>query len=147
LKRREFLKRVAKSFFLLLSISIVPLISYLYPYRKKEKTFKYFPVTEEEELPERGLKRVDLFYERDGRRISSNVYLVQSSKGLIALSPVCTHLGCIVKWSDTKREFLCPCHGGRYDIEGRVVGGPPPAPLTRLPIEMREGIVYVGLKV
>lgn len=147
MNRRAFLKKVAKSFFLILSISIIPLLSYLYPFRIKGKTLRYIPVTTEEELPEKGLKRVDFSYEKGDRKINSYVYLVQSERGLIALLPVCTHLGCIVKWSDIKGEFLCPCHGGRYSIEGKVLGGPPPAPLNRLPIETREGIIYIGLKV
>ncbi|MBI4827783.1 MAG: Rieske (2Fe-2S) protein [Nitrospinae bacterium] len=48
----------------------------------------------------------------------------------VALSAVCTHLGCIVKWSESKGEFDCPCHGGRFDAKGAVLGGPPPKPLT-----------------
>ncbi len=147
MNRRAFLKKVAKSFFLILSISILPLLSYLYPVRVREKAIQFFPITKEEELPEKGIRRVDFSYEKNGRRINANVYLVQSNNGLIALSPVCTHLGCIVKWSDIKGEFLCPCHGGRYNSEGMVIGGPPPAPLNRLPVETRDGVVYIGLKV
>ncbi|MDH4185289.1 MAG: Rieske (2Fe-2S) protein [Nitrospinota bacterium] len=48
---------------------------------------------------------------------------------IIALSPVCTHLGCVVKWREKEKEFLCPCHGGRFDVKGAVLGGPPPQPL------------------
>lgn len=147
MNRRAFLKKVAKSFFLILSISIAPLLSYLYPVRIKEKALRFFAIAKEEDLPERGVKRVDFSYEKNGRKINTNIYLVQSKEGLIVLSPVCTHLGCIVKWSDIKKEFLCPCHGGRYASDGRVIGGPPPAPLNRLPLEIREGIVYIGLKV
>ncbi|RME66309.1 MAG: hypothetical protein D6778_04940 [Nitrospirae bacterium] len=66
---------------------------------------------------------------------------------LYALSPVCTHLGCLVNWNYLKGEFQCPCHGGRYDIKGRVIGGPPPRPLTRLPLKIEGEKVLVGLKV
>ena len=41
----------------------------------------------------------------------------------------CAHLGCPVRWlvnTDGEGEFLCPCHGGIYDINGGWVGGPPP---------------------
>jgi Rieske Fe-S protein len=45
------------------------------------------------------------------------------------LSNSCAHLGCPVRWlvnTDGEGEFLCPCHGGIYDINGGWVGGPPP---------------------
>jgi nitrite reductase/ring-hydroxylating ferredoxin subunit len=50
----------------------------------------------------------------------------------VALSAVCTHLGCVVAWQDQAGEFLCPCHGGRFSADGQVLGGPPPKPLETL---------------
>lgn len=58
-------------------------------------------------------------------------------------STVCTHLGCAVHWDTGKKEFLCPCHGGVYDIEGKVLAGPPPRPLTRLPVKLEHGQIFV----
>lgn len=62
---------------------------------------------------------------------------------IVALSSVCTHLGCLVHWDEKKEQFLCPCHGGVYDPEGRVVAGPPPRPLTRLATKVEGGKLYV----
>ena len=42
---------------------------------------------------------------------------------------VCTHLGCVVPWSEVDQKFECPCHGSQYDPEGSVVRGPAPLPL------------------
>jgi Rieske Fe-S protein len=53
-----------------------------------------------------------------------------------ALLARCTHLGCRVGWNAEAGEFRCPCHGGAYDREGRVVAGPPPAPLARLNVRV-----------
>ena len=56
----------------------------------------------------------------------------------------CTHLGCPVRWIEEKREILCPCHGGIYDLNGFVIGGPPPRALYRYAFEIRDsGGIYV----
>ncbi|MEJ2688901.1 MAG: ubiquinol-cytochrome c reductase iron-sulfur subunit [Deltaproteobacteria bacterium] len=78
--------------------------------------------------------------------LSRKVFLVRMDKDLFVLSPSCSHLGCLVNWNDLKREFDCPCHGGRYDMAGKVIGGPPPKPLTRLPYVIKEGFLYVGMR-
>ena len=61
------------------------------------------------------------------------------------LSNSCAHLGCPVRWFSDKHEFLCPCHGGLYDINGGYVGGPPPRDMYRYTqAEIREdGNLYV----
>jgi len=46
------------------------------------------------------------------------------SGALKALRPVCPHAGCIVEWNNAEKSWDCPCHGARYDIEGRFLNGP-----------------------
>ncbi len=46
-------------------------------------------------------------------------------------SNICTHMQCPVRWEAGLNLFLCPCHGGLYDLAGRNVGGPPPKPLPQ----------------
>ena len=62
------------------------------------------------------------------------------------LSNSCAHLGCPVRWvvTEGKGEFLCPCHGGLYNINGGYEGGPPPRGMYSYTFEVREdGNVYV----
>lgn len=71
--------------------------------------------------------------------------LLQSAPGeFIALSAVCTHLGCIVQWEEAEGEFLCPCHAGRFSADGSVISGPPPKPLESLPVALEGDQILVG---
>ena len=62
----------------------------------------------------------------------------------LALSAVCTHLGCVVQWQEGKGEFLCPCHGGRFAPNGAVLAGPPPRPLENLPVAIVGDQLRIG---
>lgn len=64
------------------------------------------------------------------------IFVIRMDRGLLAVSAVCTHLHCVVRWTETKREFECPCHGGKYNVKGEVIAGPPPRPLDIYPIEI-----------
>ncbi len=64
----------------------------------------------------------------------------------IALSSRCMHLGCPVRWVDAAERFICPCHGGVYNLRGQVVGGPPVRPLDRFYTRLNPttGLVEIG---
>jgi Rieske Fe-S protein len=62
----------------------------------------------------------------------------------IALSSRCMHLGCPVRWTSAASRFICPCHGGVYDFQGKVSGGPPVRPLDHFYTRVRNGQVELG---
>ena len=59
--------------------------------------------------------------------------LIRKADRYTALSLVCTHLGCTVE--PKGHDFVCPCHGSRYNADGRVVRGPAQQPLRFLRVE------------
>ena len=63
---------------------------------------------------------------------------------IYALSAVCTHLGCVVKWNETDKVFLCPCHGGKFDLKGNVLGGPPPKALQTFTAKLENEYIVVA---
>lgn len=81
------------------------------------------------------------FFEYNG---TAAVLLKKMDGGLVALSAVCPHLGCIVQWERGRQEFLCPCHAGYFTPGGKVISGPPPRALARLPFSIANGIVTIG---
>ncbi|HVO27254.1 MAG TPA: ubiquinol-cytochrome c reductase iron-sulfur subunit [Candidatus Margulisiibacteriota bacterium] len=72
------------------------------------------------------------------------VWVVHLAQGLVAMSALCTHQGCIVKWQPDRRLFSCPCHQGLFDARGNVVSGFPQMPLPRLDVGVVEGEVYIS---
>lgn len=67
----------------------------------------------------------------------------ESDTLFIAFAINCTHLGCPVRWMVDAGLFLCPCHGGVYYSDGSVAAGPPPEPLTRHKVRVRNGNVEI----
>jgi Rieske Fe-S protein len=62
----------------------------------------------------------------------------------IAISTRCAHLGCPVRYVQASERFICPCHGGVYQFDGKVAGGPPVRPLDRFETKVEKGRVLVG---
>ncbi|MEN6438055.1 MAG: ubiquinol-cytochrome c reductase iron-sulfur subunit [Syntrophobacter sp.] len=52
------------------------------------------------------------------------VVLFRDKAGFWAVTTVCTHLGCQPVFVQQQNMFVCPCHGSRFDAEGRVLSGP-----------------------
>jgi cytochrome b6-f complex iron-sulfur subunit len=63
-----------------------------------------------------------------------NIFILRKRKSIRALSATCTHLGCVVQADE--KGFLCPCHGSRYDRDGKVQYGPAPRPLDWLKVSL-----------
>lgn len=148
LDRRSFLKKVCNLFSfigLVMTVGLYLLFAFPKQIRKKKEVYVY--ACDEEELPVQGVRQYYIEYPLHGKAVAKKTFIVNTGKELFALSAVCTHLGCLINWHRTKSRFLCPCHGGQYDIQGNVVTGPPPAPLNRLPLKIEHQKAYIGLRI
>jgi len=86
-----------------------------------------------------------------GEAGKTTAYVRQGSEDLdedpneyIAISTRCAHLGCPVRFVQAAGIFSCPCHGGAYDFEGKVIGGPPVRPLDRFQTRVVNDQVELG---
>ena len=60
-----------------------------------------------------------------------------------AWNATCTHAGCFVTFLNEKKEYFCPCHNSAFDIQGKVVSGPPPRELDSLECQVVDGVIQV----
>ncbi len=134
--RRKFLKSLL---FLLGSTAFVsfayPLVRFLEPTGSEAKGKK--TVIKREEVPLDSAKDVVVHG-------TPAVVINTPDKGFIALSKVCTHLGCLVEYDKTKKRLLCPCHAGVYNLDGNVVSGPPPKPLEKFQLKVEGEEIVIG---
>lgn len=89
------------------------------------------------ELPVNGSRKVTDLRGKDLMLVRTGEHEVK------AMSTACTHLGCTVYWQKDNKEFYCPCHAGRFDKDGNVTGGPPPAPLETYHTEIDDDNVFI----
>ena len=69
--------------------------------------------------------------------------LRKSATEVVVLSNVCTHLSCRVNWESDKQQYVCPCHDAHFNIDGKVVAGPPPRPLDVYQTKVDNGILSI----
>ena len=121
------------------------LISLLYP------VFKYLEPPEIEEAKVSNVKigAVEDMEKNSGKIVkfgNKPVIVVRKPDGeYVAFTAVCTHLDCIVQFRKDLRQIYCACHNGKYDLNGRNISGPPPAPLEKygIAIQNNEVIVFI----
>ncbi|MGB8991992.1 MAG: ubiquinol-cytochrome c reductase iron-sulfur subunit [Desulfobaccales bacterium] len=134
--RRRFLKLLASILGLSgLGAFLYPLMRFLQPIeatiaaKKVNVPLKEIPVGVTKDLLIRGVP---------------SIIIHTSDKGYIALSRVCTHLGCLVNYHKERQIFICPCHAGIYDLEGNVISGPPPRPLEKFTVQVKGNDIVIG---
>lgn len=71
--------------------------------------------------------------------------LTEDGRDYHAMSNICTHLGCRVRWIAESEQFFSPCHNGVFDKHGYVVSGPPPRPLDEFETKIEDGYLYIQL--
>ena len=71
--------------------------------------------------------------------------LTEDGRNYHAMSNICTHLGCRIRWIAEREKFFSPCHNGVFDKHGYVVSGPPPRPLDEFETKIEDGYLYIQM--
>jgi menaquinol-cytochrome c reductase iron-sulfur subunit len=69
--------------------------------------------------------------------------LTENGRDYIAMTNVCSHLGCRVRWISNEDRFICPCHEAAFTKDGSVAFGPPPSPLDRFEVKVEDDQLFV----
>ncbi len=73
------------------------------------------------------------------------VLMVRTAEGEVhAFSATCTHLDCTVQFRKDMGVIWCACHNGKYDLNGHVVGGPPPRPLDEYRVIVQADEIIIS---
>jgi menaquinol-cytochrome c reductase iron-sulfur subunit len=149
--RRTFLERITQLFSLgwaaMLSLPIFRFLST--SFEEKSESGWHPLLRVDANVPELDYVQVSLKrVQQEGwkRQIVEELVWVRKKKddSFIVFNPHCTHLGCAFSWNSEMKQFLCPCHGGRFDAEGKRIAGPPPRPLDRYETRIEDNTLKIG---
>ncbi len=136
ISRRTFVDWVIKGGLLVaLAGALYPALSYLRPVMRRGAISEMEEVGSVDDIPVWGSKKVIIG--------GSAVLVIRTPDEFKAFSAVCTHLGCLVDWDGQKRQIICPCHAGVFDLNGRNISGPPPRPLPAYTVSVINGKIFV----
>lgn len=130
--------------------TVLPMIRFAVdPLLQKKEQGSWVKVVQESEI--KTMEPVEFrfkIHQVDGWYVSDpelSAWIMKDESGnILALSPICKHLGCTINWNtDKNNEYVCPCHEARYSIDGKNLTVAP-APLDEYEVRLDNGYVYLG---
>jgi cytochrome b6-f complex iron-sulfur subunit len=141
--RRGFLAALSAGLGLAASYGLLAgyALAYLFPPPSRRKPARLF-VGRRSDFPDGSVKPI---VDQRGR----TVLVLARATGLEAFDTRCPHLGCRVHWEAEHQQFVCPCHQGIFDADGKAIAGPPAdagQSLTRVPLDVdrASGTVFLS---
>jgi len=136
--RRDFLKIFLSGGLLgFAAITIYPIISFLKPPKQTEVEVTSVVVGKIDDIKPGESKII-----RFGNQ-PAIIILTEDDK-FRALSATCTHLDCTVQYKKDEKIIWCACHNGKYDLYGKNVSGPPPRPLDKYNVTIKNDELIVS---
>ena len=147
--RRGFLSIAISFIGSLIGLALgIPAVAYIVSPTLQDKTDSWIRIgsTNKVEPGTPTLMKVKI-QEQTGRDTSEKdiaaYVLTDNGTDYIAMSNVCTHLGCRVRWVDDAGLFFCPCHNAAFTRDGGIEYGPQPRPLDRFEVRTEDDQLFV----
>lgn len=138
--RRDFLKYLlglgAAGFGIM---TIYPVISFLKPPKQREIEVSSVSAGSAEDFNSGDSKII-----RFGKE--PVIVIKDEENNFKAFSATCTHLDCTVQYKKEEKIIWCACHNGKYDLQGRNIAGPPPRPLDKYIVMLKDNELLVTKK-
>jgi Rieske Fe-S protein len=136
--RRRMLAGLAGGLGVLTAVGAgIPVLGFLLPPKGTLADRTLVRAAQKDEIHEHSAKKVLVL----GRPV---VLVRMEENRYFALSAICTHMDiCQLDWNPERRQLVCPCHGGAFDVYGNVVQGPPSIPLASYPVEEIGSEVFI----
>jgi len=133
--RREFLDAyIGAVGACLAGFAAYPLVRYVLPWREeKEPDSMLMP-----EVPDIGIWESMTFAYGPSPCLLIRTDSKEKDREFRAFNATCTHFACVVHYLKDKEIIHCACHDGNYDLEGRVISGPPPRPLKQYQVAVTD---------
>jgi len=136
ISRRTFLDWVIQGGLAATALAMLaPALAYIWPVTKRGPAVSQVDAGPLEDIPVGDSKKVVV--------AGSPVLLIRTAEGVKAFSAICTHLGCLVGYDGAQGKIVCPCHAGMFNLEGRVLSGPPPKPLPIYQASVVDGRILI----
>jgi menaquinol-cytochrome c reductase iron-sulfur subunit len=150
LKRRDFLSMATLAIGGFISLVVgIPAVAYIIgPARRTKQEQNWIRLGAVSKVE---LGTPTLFKTRIERQVGwieneeeiSAYILTEDGRNFVAMSNICSHLGCRVRWIFDQGQFFCPCHNAVFSKQGDVVSGPPPSPLDQYELKVEDGQIYI----
>lgn len=121
----------------ILSMTVYPVIRFLYPPKFQLQSNLTTMAAKIDELPLNSAK-IFPFSNKPA------ILIHTASDEYKAFSASCTHLNCTVHYEDASQVIGCACHNGRFGLDGRVISGPPPKPLEEYKVVLQKDDIIVS---
>lgn len=128
INRRDFVKK---------SIALLPFVgvgSFVYPLSKFaffEEKNKISLVIALDELTQKITKR-------------GTVFITKNNDEIKIFDAHCTHMGCVLNFSESENAFVCPCHSSKFSLDGTVLKGPAQKKLDTLSFTINQKNLLIG---
>ena len=147
--RRDFVKLTALAGAATL-ITGIPLAAYISAPARQKGTARWIELCEMEQLTAGSVHMLTYeFMVKDGWVVLPQRGFLwvkaASPESLTVFSSTCTHLACNVVWREEDQVFECPCHSGRFSVDGAPIAGPPKRPLAIVEHKIEDGRLKVYL--
>ena len=121
------------------AITIYPILSFLNPPKQTEVQVTSVVVGKVDDIKPGDSKII-----RFGNK--PVIIIRRDENNFTALSATCTHLDCTVQYKKDEKIIWCACHNGKYDLYGKNISGPPPRPLDKFNVSIKNNELIVSIE-